>query len=143
VLDPARRTAIAAVRKVVLENLPAGYEETMQYGMIAYVVPLVRYPKGYNGQALAVALLVSQKNYMSVYLIGLMGVFGDPSTEQWFKKRYADSGKKLDMGKSCVRFKELDDLPLGLIGEVIDRVPVEEFIRRYEASRAAMKSANR
>jgi hypothetical protein len=139
-LDPARHTAIAAVRKVVLDNLPAGYEETMQYGMISYVVPLARYPRTYNGQALAVASLASQKNYMSLYL---MGVYGDPQTDEWFTRRYRESGKKLDMGKSCVRFKELDDLPLGLIGEVIARTPVEEFIERYEASRASTKGAKR
>jgi hypothetical protein len=139
-LDPARRTAIAAVRNVVLDNLPSGYEETMQYGMISYVVPLARYPRTYNGQALAVASLASQKNYMSLYL---MGVYGDPQTNVWFTRRYRESGKKLNMGKSCVRFKELDDLPLGLIGEVIARTPVDQFIKSYEAPRAGMKSAKR
>ncbi len=136
-LPAERRDAIAAVRGVILRNLPKGYQEGMQYGMISYCIPLSRYPRTYNGQALGVAALASQQNYMSLYL---MSVYGDPATEEWFIRRFKESGKKLNMGKSCVRFKTLDDLPLEVIGEVIARVPVDEFIRRYEASRAATKS---
>jgi len=131
-LPEERRRAMEAVRAVILENLPAGYEERMQYGMIGYGVPLSRYPNTYNKQALAYAALASQKNYMSLYL---MGVYGHEEQDQWFREEYAKRGKKLDMGKSCVRFKRLEDLPLDLIGQVVARFSVEEFIALYERNR--------
>lgn len=131
-LPPDRREAIGAVRDVVLKNLPEGYEETMNWGMISYEIPLARYPKTYNKQPLAVAGLASQKNYMSLYL---MAVYGDKDTEDWFHERYKASGKKLDMGKSCVHFRRLDDLPLDLVGETIRRCTVEQYIDRYQRSR--------
>ncbi|MBI4328528.1 MAG: DUF1801 domain-containing protein [Chloroflexi bacterium] len=131
-LPPSRREAIAAVRKIVLDHLPEGYEETMLWGMIAYVVPLKRYPNTYNRQPLEYAALASQKDYMSLYL---MNVYADQEAARWFSEQYTASGKKLDMGKSCVRFKRVDDLPLGLIGEAIARTPLAEFIERVEASR--------
>ena len=129
---PDRRAALEAVRKVILDNLPEGYEETMQYGMIGYVIPQERYPATYNGKALIYAGLASQKNYMSLHL---MNIYSDLETERWFVKRYEDSGKKLNMGKSCLRFKKLDDLPMDLIGETIAATSVAAFIERYEASR--------
>ena len=104
----------------------------MQYGMIWYVIPLERYPVTYSGQALGIAALASQKNYMSLYL---MNVYGETETERWFVEEYNASGKKLDMGKSCVRFKKLEDLPLDLIGKAIARTSVDEFVGMYEASR--------
>ena len=131
-LAPDRREAIDAVRKVILDNLPAGYEEMMQFGMIGYVIPLERYPVTYNKQALQYAALASQKHYMSVYL---MSVYSDSDSEQWFAEQYRASGKKLDMGKSCVRFKKLDDLSLDLIGRAIARTPVDAYIEVYEAAR--------
>ena len=131
-LPEDRASALIAVREVIVSNLPEGYEEVMQYGMIGYVIPLTRYPKTYNNQPLELAALASQKNHMALYL---MNVYGDPETERWFKEQYQIRGKKLDMGKSCVRFQNLDALPLDLIGETISRTPVEEFIRRYEFSR--------
>lgn len=131
-LPEERRTALEAVREVILENLPEGYVETVQSGMIGYVVPLGKYPVTYNKQALQLAALASQKNYFSLYLIN---VYGDPETERWFVEEYRASGKKLDMGKSCVRFKRLDDLPLDLVGRAIARTPVDDFIRLYEKSR--------
>ena len=131
-LPTDRRSEVEAVRKVILEHLPKGYEETMQYGMIGYVVALERYPVTYNGQPLEYAALASQKNYVSLYL---MNVYGDPETEQWFVEQYKASGKKLDMGKSCVRFKKLYDLPLDLIGKAIARTSVTEFVELYESSR--------
>ena len=100
--------------------------------MIGYAIPLGRYPTTYNGQPLAIAALPSQKNYMVVYL---MNVYGDKEIEAWFHKRYRASGKKLNMGKSCVRFKRLEDLPVDLIGEVVGRTSVEDYIERYEKSR--------
>ena len=135
-LTPERREAVASVRQIILDHLPEGYEESMQYGMIGYVIPLDRYPITYNKQPLGIAALASQKNYMSLYL---MNVYGDEETERWFTERYVASCKKLNMGKSCVRFKTLDDLPVDLIGEAIARTPVADFIALYEASRSPAK----
>ncbi|MGH6960877.1 MAG: DUF1801 domain-containing protein [Dongiaceae bacterium] len=138
-LPPERRAAIAAVRKVIRGALPGGYAETMQYGMIGYVVPLTRYPAGYLGDGktpLPYVALASQKNHMAVYL---MNVCGDRATAAWFRARWKASGKKLDMGKSCLRFKRLEDLPLPLIGEVAGRTSVETTIEQYERARKRRK----
>ena len=129
-----RREALAEVRRVILENLPKGYAEVMQYGLISYVIPLARYSKTYNKQRLAYISLAAQKNYMSIYL---MGVYSDPESESWFVQRYRDSGKRLDMGKACVRFRTLNDLPLDLVGESVSRTSVEDFIERYETARGS------
>lgn len=132
-LTPERRAALETVRDVILQNLPDGYEEGVQYGMISYFVPLSRYPNTYNGQALSIAALASQKNYMSLYL---MGVYGDGSKAEWFRQEYKKTGKRLDMGKSCVRFRTLDDLPLDLVGQAIAMHSVDDFIAMYERSRS-------
>lgn len=126
------REAISVVRGVILDNLPGGYEEGMQHGVIGYYIPLGRYPNTYNKRPLSIASLGAQKNHMALHL---MGVYSDPETRRWFEECFVQSGKKLDMGKSCVRFKKLDDLPLKVIGEAIYRVPPEKFIERYEAAR--------
>ena len=136
-LPPERREAIITIRKVILDHLPEGYEETTQYGMISYVIPLERYPITYNRQPLGYAALASQKNYMSLYL---MNIYGDQEAEQWFTEGYRASGKRLDMGKSCVRFREIEDLPIDLIGKAIARTKVADFIELYEASRRMAKS---
>ena len=131
-LPADRREAISAVRAVILENLPEGYVESMNWGMISYEIPLSRYPKTYNKLPLAMAALASLKNYMTLYL---MTVYGDKNMEAWFYERYRASGKRLDMGKSCVHFRKLADLPLDLVGETIGRVSVDKYIERYERSR--------
>jgi len=131
-LPADRQGPMRAVREVILENLPKGYAETINWGMITYEIPLERYPDTYNKQPLAMAGLASQKNYMSLYL---MNVYADPETAKQFHEKYRASGKKLNMGKSCVRFKKLDDLPLEVIGEVIRGCTVEQYIRRYEQAR--------
>jgi hypothetical protein len=128
-LPDDRREAVRAVRGVVRDNLPAGFQEGMVSGMIGWYIPLERFPNTYNGQPLGLAALASQKNYMSLYL---NSVYGDPRTEAWFKDRYAASGKRLNMGKSCVRFRRLEDLPLDVIGDTIARVDLESFIATYE-----------
>lgn len=136
-LPEDRRTAISAVRQVILENLPKGYEEGMQYGLIGYFVPHSLYPKGYHcdpKQPLNYAGLGSQKNHMALYL---MCAYGDTEIDAWFRDAYAKSGKKLDMGKACVRFKKLDDLPLDVVGKVIAMVPPEKYIARVESILAA------
>ena len=101
--------------------------------MIGYYVPLSRYANTYNKQHLSYAALASQKNYLSLYL---MGVYADAETDVWFESEYKKSGKKLNKGKSCVRFKKPEDLPLDLIGQVIAMTSVEDFIARYERSRS-------
>lgn len=131
-LPEERRHALSAVREVILRHLPAGFAEGMQYGMIGYCVPLSRYPKTYNGQPLAYAALASQKNYMSLYL---MGIYGNGQAESWFREEFRLRGKKLDMGKSCVRFRKLEDLPLDVIGQAIALETIDGFIQKYEHSR--------
>lgn len=131
-LPVERREAISTVRDIILKHLPLGYQEAINWGMIVYEVPLKCYPKTYNHQPLLYAALASQKNQMAVYLTG---IYNDKKTEEWFKERYKVSGKKLSMGKSCVRFTKLEDLPLDLIGDAIARIPVAEFIKIYEMNR--------
>ena len=131
-LAPDRREDIQAVRELVLDNLPPGYVETMNWGMITYEIPLDRYPDTYNGQPLMYAALASQKRYMSLYL---MCVYSHQESRIRFEERFKASGKKLDMGKSCVRFRRVEDLPLDLIAETIAGTSVEDYIRFYEASR--------
>ena len=136
-LPEDRREIVEAVRAVILEHLPTGFEEGMQYGMIGYYVPLERYPVTYNGQPLGVAALASQKRHLSLYL---MGIYGDDGESSWFRERWAETGKKLDMGKSCVRFRRLDDLALDVVGAAIARTSVDDFIAVYERSRGLAPS---
>jgi hypothetical protein len=133
-LPADRRTAINAVRKVILANLPKGYEERMNYGMIGYVVPHSLYPAGYHCDPklpLPFAGLASQKNHMALYV---MTLYGDAPTERWFSQAWQASGRKLDMGKCCVRFKRLEDVPLEVVAQLIARVPVKDYIARTEAA---------
>ena len=127
-----RREQIEAVRNVVLDNLPEGYAESMNWGMISWEIPLDRYPKTYNKQPLMYAALASQKNYMSLYL---MCVYVHDGTQTEFERSFKASGKKLNMGKSCVRFKTTDDLPMDLIAYTIASTPVDDYIKSYEAAR--------
>lgn len=136
-LPQDRREAISTVRDVIRANLPPGYEEGIEFGMIAWYVPLERFPDTYNGHPLGLAALASQKNYMSLYL---NTVYGDPETERWFRGRFAASGKRLDVGKSCVRFRSVEDLPLELIGDTIARASVDTFVERYQAARGSSRA---
>jgi hypothetical protein len=128
-----RREAIGAVRDEILKNLPTGYEEAMNWGMIAYQVPLETYPDTYNGQPLMYAALANQKNHMAVYLTA---VYADEKTREGFLERYRATGKRLDVGKSCVRFKNLDDLPVELIGDEIGSCDVDSFVGLNERVRS-------
>lgn len=139
-LPDGRRATVSAVREVILRNLPSGYEEGMSHGMIAYYVPLDRFPDTYNGEPLGLAGLASQKQYISLYLLS---VYGDPETERWFRREWAASAKTLNMGKSCVRFRRLDDVPLDLIGRTIARADVDSFLDRYRAVRGSYRLARR
>lgn len=138
-LPPDRRATIEALRNVILKNLDAGYEEGMSYGMIGYYVPHRIYPPGYHANPsapLPFAGIASQKNYISLYLMGLYCgcVEGTQDTElvRWFKDAWASSGKKLNMGKSCIRFKKLEDVPLEVLGEAIRRVPAKTYVEVYK-----------
>lgn len=135
-LPAERREVVAAVRDVIRRNLPAGYDEQIRSGLISYEIPLSRHPKTYNGQPLMYAALAAQKNYYAVYLMSVYATTAEPA---WFATEYAKTGKKLDMGKSCVRFKTLDDLPLELIGRVIAATPPEKFIALVETSRSGRR----
>jgi hypothetical protein len=131
-LPEERRIAIRAVREAVNAKLPPGYEEGVVYGMIAWFVPFTRLAETYNGQPLCVASLGAQKSHMALYL---MSVYGDPALNEWFAKAWKATGKKLDMGKSCIRFKKLDDVALDVVTEAISRVGVDQYVAAYEKSR--------
>ena len=131
-LPAERREVISTVREVIRKNLPRGYQETMNWGMISYEIPLDRYPTTYNGQPLMYAALAAQKNHYAVYLISM---YQDGAPTGWFAEEFRKAGKKLDMGKSCVRFKRLEDLPLETIGKAIRGTSPEKLIEIYETSR--------
>jgi len=135
-LPADRREALTAIRDTVNANLDDGFAEGMEYGMVTWGVPLERYPTTYNGKPLAVVSLASQKNHMALYL---MCLYADDGLEEWFRQQYVDRGMKLDLGKSCVRFKSLDEVPLDVLADLLRRVTPEQHIARYEASRAATK----
>lgn len=147
-LPADRRAALEAVRKVIKKNLDPKFEEGMQYGMIGYYVPHSVFPAGYHcdpKQPLPYAGIASQKNHMSVYLMGLY--IGEDGSEteltRWFQDAWTKAGKKLDMGKACVRFKKIEDVPLDVLGEAIRRVPAKTYIANYEAVLATSKSARK
>jgi hypothetical protein len=132
-LAEPRRTTVAAVRDLVNAHLPEGYVEAMDYGMISWVVPLEEFAATHNGKPLCYAALASQKHYVSLYL---MGLYTDGPELGRFRAGYAERGRRLDMGKSCLRFKAVEDLETDLVGEAVAAIPVGEFVARYEAARA-------
>lgn len=139
-LPEDRRAALSAVREVILANLPEGFEEGMQYGMIGYYVPHRLFPDGYHcnpKEPLPFAGLASQKGHMSFYACH---VYGDEEIQRWFVEAWAAAGKKLDMGKACVRFKRLADVPLEVVGQLVAQKSLEEYVAAYVATRDAIKS---
>ena len=145
-LPADRRQAIEKVRKVIRANLDTGYEEGMQYGMIGYYVPHKLFPAGYHcdpKQPLPFAALASQKNHLSLYLMGVFCGCGDApgagetAAARWFREAWAKTGKQLDMGKACVRFKKAEDLALEVIGEAFKRLPAKMYTEQYQQVRAA------
>ncbi len=130
-LPDDRRAVVSAVRDVILRSLPTGYAESVGYGMITYGIPLERFPNTYNKQPLSYAALAAQKNHYSLYL---MGAYGDPAHTKWIEEEFARAGKKLAIGKSCLRFRRLEDLPLDTIAQSIARVPPEALIAMHEAA---------
>lgn len=135
-LPDERRQAVTAVRRVVLENLPRGYEEVMNWGMITYQVPLETYPDTYNKKPLMYAALASQKHHMALYLTG---IYIDEEASEAFEEAYKATGKRYDVGKSCVRFRKIEDLPLTLIGDSIASLGVEEFIEKVKTERKKVR----
>jgi hypothetical protein len=131
-LPEERRAVIAALRDLILKNLPSGYRESINYGMLTYEVPLERYPKTYNKQPLAYLGLAAQKNYYSLYL---MCIYSETGGEAKLREEFLKAGKKLDMGKSCLRFTKLEDLPLDVVAKAIASTGVDEFIDIYEKAR--------
>jgi uncharacterized protein YdhG (YjbR/CyaY superfamily) len=128
-LPAEKREVVSAVREVILENLPDGYRETMNWGMISYEVPLERYPDTYNGKPLGYLALAAQKNHYAVYA---HGIHMDPDGEAWVKAEFEKAGKKLDMGKSCIRFRSLEHLPLDVIGRIAAAHTVDRFLEGHE-----------
>lgn len=132
-LPAERREVVSKVRDLVRRNLPKGYTETMNWGMISYELPLSRYPNTYNGQPLSYVALAAQKNYYALYLLS-----AHPDSEQGkqLAEAFKRAGKKMDMGKSCLRFKALDDLPLDAVANVIASIPPDKLIAQHEAAHA-------
>jgi hypothetical protein len=131
-LPEDRRAVVATVRDLVRANLPEGYAEAMNWGMISYEVPLARYPKTYNRQPLSFAALAARKNH---YALHLNSVYAGSDREGRLRDEFERAGKRLDMGKSCVRFRAVEDLALDAIARVIASTPVDQFIALYESSR--------
>jgi hypothetical protein len=134
-LPEDRQAAITQLRKVIKKNLPKGFKEEMSYGMIGYVVPHSKYPAGYHCDPklpLPFLNIASQKNFIAVYH---MGIYADAKLLKWFTEAHAKaSAKKLDMGKSCMRYKKAEDIPYALIGELAAKMTVDDWIERYETN---------
>ena len=131
-LPSERRTVVSEVRRMIRRHLPAGYVERMASGMIAYEIPLARYPDTYNGSPLCYVGLAAQRDYYALYLIGC---YQDPAEAARLRDAFRERGRRLDMGKSCLRFKRLDELPLEAIGATIAGTTPERFISQYETGR--------
>lgn len=132
-IDEGRRAAFLKLYQTIETHLPKGFEACIQYGMPTFVVPLSRYPKGYlkKGEALSFISIAVQKNYIALYH---MGLYGDDTLLKWFQARYAQKvPTKLNMGKSCVRFKNTKHIPYALIGELCTRITVDDWIAYYES----------
>lgn len=132
-LPEDRKAAVNKLRAIILQNLPEGFVETMSYGMIGYVVPHTIYPYGYHCNPklpLPFINLASQKNFIALYH---MGIYAKPNLLKWFTDEFSKhSNQKMDMGKSCIRFKEMDQIPFDLISELARKISVEEWVHTYE-----------
>jgi hypothetical protein len=139
-LPDERRAAITAVRATLNANLPSGFEEGPLYSGIGWYVPVARLAKTYNGQPFAIACVVNQKNYVALHMVGL---YSDAALHRWFVDAYKQTGKKLDMGKACIRFKTLDALALDVVGKAASRITVDQWIATHEAMHSKAKAARR
>lgn len=136
-LPEDRREVMAALRKLIRKHLPKGYQETIGWGMLTWVIPLEKYPDTYNGEPLGYVALCAQKNYYALYMLG---PYADPVQDAQLRAAFKAAGKKLDMGKSCLRFKKLEDLELDAIAKSIASTPPKRYIEQYEAARAKTKT---
>jgi ribosomal protein S7 len=132
-LPAEKRETIVTLRKLINKNLPKGYVESVSWGVISYEIPLSVFPDTYNKQPLTYVALAAQKNHYALYL---MCAYANSKHSQWLAAEFKKAGKKLDMGKSCLRFKKLDDLPLNVIEEAIGMVTPEKYLAFYKAARA-------
>ena len=128
-LPADRRKELAAVRATLKKKMPKGYKEVMRWGMIVWEIPLTAYPRTHNTQPLCYAALTAQKRHLSLYL---MGAYLHPDQAAAIKAGFAAAGKRLDMGKSCIRFRRAEDLPLTVIGQAVAAIPPGRYIVRYE-----------
>jgi hypothetical protein len=138
-LPADRREALNEVRRGINRALPPGYKEGIQFGMISWFVPLSTYPAGYGGKpkvALPLISLASQKSYMALHMICF---YGQPALREWFTAQYAKSGRKLDMGQGCLRFKTLPELALDVVERTLARLPVKEYVAGYQAMREPLR----
>jgi uncharacterized protein YdhG (YjbR/CyaY superfamily) len=133
-LPEDRRKIISAVRDLILQNLPEGYQETINWGMLSYEIPLETYPDTYNKNPLSNVGLAAQKNYNSLYL---MAVYQNPADYQELMDAFEAMGIKPDMGKSCIRFKTLEQLPLDTIARLIAKTSIDDYIHIYESAQAS------
>ena len=136
-LPSERQAMMRSLRDHIRRNLPVGYVERFERGVFTYEVPLKTYRKTYNGRPLVLAALASQQSYVTLYL---MAVYGDKALETWFRQAYAASGKKLQMGKSCVHFRKLEDIAFDVVSRAIGKVPVRTYIKIYERARKRTRS---
>ena len=139
-LPEERRKAMTKVRAMVKKNLPKGYREHLDYGMITYDLPLEKFSDTYNKRPLCYIGLASQKSHMALYL---MSAYGNPEQEKFLADAFKKAGKKLDMGKTCLRFKTLDDLPLDAIATIVASTPPEQLIAKHEAVHAPKRKAKK
>ena len=131
-LPEARADVVSAVRELLLANLPQGLEETMNWGMISYEVPFSVFPNTYNKQPLMFAALAAQKHHYSIYLSSIYAI---EEIRAKFEADYLATGKRYDVGKGCIRFRKLEDLPLDVVAKAVASVSMEEFIDAYTALR--------
>ena len=131
-LPSEQRGVLTKLRQLIRKHLPKGYKEATNWGAITYEVPLSQCPDTYNGQPLCYLAIAAQKNYLSLYL---MTVYGDPISKKRLEEGFVRAGKKLDMGKACIRFRTLDDLPLDTVADIIASTPLDAYVAAYEASR--------
>lgn len=141
-LPDDRREAVATMRAFIQKHLPAGYVETVNWGVIMYVIPLDQYPTTHNGEPLGYIGISAQKNYYALYMLSLyMADFAGEGRTEPLRAQFAAAGKKMDMGKSCLRFRSVDDLVLPALADVIASTPPERYIELYEAGRGKAKTA--
>ena len=137
-LPDDRRATISKLRALLNRRMPKGYRESMGFGAINWSIPLETFPDTYNGEPLCYAALSARKNYCSLYL---MGAYGSATERRRLEQGFRRAGKKLEMGKSCVRFRSLDDLPLDAIGDSIARLTPAKYLAAYATARAGTKAA--